>query len=163
MALTLLHCEQIPLSTAYTCLCYYSFSLPSFPPSSWMDGSMSKVDPDDVENDTGQFWRTLYKLEKGFQESPNPLKMAQKVRVALQIQQITRSPFHLIIMSPLAWVEDIFYTTFARLNSISTICTSKQFLNKCFNPLYLHNNAWIRMLNAKAGNTMFLLCNQNPA
>ena len=53
---------------------------PSLPLSSWMDGPMSHVDPDDVENDAGQFWRTLYKLEKGFQESPNPLKMAQKVR-----------------------------------------------------------------------------------
>ena len=50
------------------------------PPSSWMDGPMAQVDPDEVENDAGQFWRTLYKLEKGFQESPNPLKMAQKVR-----------------------------------------------------------------------------------
>ena len=49
-------------------------------PSSWMDGSMSAVDPDDVENDTGQFWRTLYKLEKNLSDKPNPLKMASKVR-----------------------------------------------------------------------------------
>ncbi len=49
-----------------------------------MDGSMSGVDPDQVENETGIFWRTLYKLEKGFQDNPNPLKMAKKVRSLLQ-------------------------------------------------------------------------------
>ena len=49
-------------------------------PSNWMDGPMENVDPDAVENETGIFWRTLYKLEKSFQESPNPLKMAQKVK-----------------------------------------------------------------------------------
>lgn len=46
----------------------------------WMDGPMSGVDPDQVENDTGTFWRGLYKLEKVFNETPNPLKMAQKVK-----------------------------------------------------------------------------------
>lgn len=40
---------------------------------------MSDVDPDQVENDAGVFWRTLYKLEKNFGDSPNPLMMAQKV------------------------------------------------------------------------------------
>lgn len=44
-----------------------------------MDGPMSGVDPDVVENDTGTFWRTLYKLEKTFVDDENPLKMAQKV------------------------------------------------------------------------------------
>ena len=47
----------------------------------WMDGPMSGVDPDQVENDTGTFWRGLYKLEKVFNETPNPLKMAQKVQL----------------------------------------------------------------------------------
>ena len=46
-----------------------------------MDGPMSGVDPDQVENDTGTFWRGLYKLEKVFNETPNPLKMAQKVQL----------------------------------------------------------------------------------
>ena len=45
-----------------------------------MDGPMSGVNPDDVENDVGNFWRTLYKMEKNFSENPNPLKMASKVR-----------------------------------------------------------------------------------
>ena len=44
-----------------------------------MTGSMSGVDPDQVEADTGMFWRTLYKLEKNFSDTPEPLKMAQKV------------------------------------------------------------------------------------
>ena len=44
-----------------------------------MDGPMNGIDPDVVENDVGAIWRGLYKLEKGFSESPNPLKMAQKV------------------------------------------------------------------------------------
>ncbi len=40
---------------------------------------MGDIDPDNVENDAGNFWRNLYKLEKTFAESDNPLKMAQKV------------------------------------------------------------------------------------
>ena len=48
--------------------------------STWMDGPMSGVDPDVVENDIGVVWRTLYKLEKGFSENPSALKMAQKVK-----------------------------------------------------------------------------------
>ena len=49
-----------------------------------MDGPMSGVNPDDVENDVGNFWRTLYKMEKNFSENPNPLKMASKVRSGLR-------------------------------------------------------------------------------
>ena len=44
-----------------------------------MTGPMSGVDPDEVENDAGMYWRTFYKLEKSFANQPNPLKMAQKV------------------------------------------------------------------------------------
>lgn len=50
---------------------------------SWMTGPMSGVDPDQVENDAGMFWRTFYKLEKNFGESPNPLKMAKKVETTV--------------------------------------------------------------------------------
>ncbi|CAI8004188.1 Dynein heavy chain 7, axonemal [Geodia barretti] len=46
----------------------------------WMDGPMSGVDPDQVENDVGSMWRTLYKMEKSLSEYPNPLKMAQKTK-----------------------------------------------------------------------------------
>jgi dynein heavy chain len=46
----------------------------------WMEGPMNGVDPDQVENDTGGIWRTLYKLEKSFSDVPNPLKMATKIK-----------------------------------------------------------------------------------
>ena len=42
---------------------------------------MSGVDPDEVENDAGSIWRALYKLEKQFAETPNPLQMAKKVHL----------------------------------------------------------------------------------
>ena len=42
---------------------------------------MSAVDPDQVENDVGSMWRTLYKMGKSFSEYPSPLKMAQKVYI----------------------------------------------------------------------------------
>lgn len=56
-----------------------------------MDGPMSGVDPDQVENDVGAMWRTLYKMEKSFSECPNPLKMAQKVQSDSFVWQITTS------------------------------------------------------------------------
>lgn len=40
---------------------------------------MGAVDPDQVENDAGNVWRNLYKLEKMFSDSPNPQKMAHTV------------------------------------------------------------------------------------
>lgn len=52
-----------------------------------MDGPMSGVDPDQVENEAGVFWRTLYKLEKGFQENPKPLKMAQQVNYSTALDR----------------------------------------------------------------------------
>ena len=41
---------------------------------------MSGVNPDQVENDVETFRRTLFKLEKSFSDTPNPLKMASKVQ-----------------------------------------------------------------------------------
>ena len=46
----------------------------------WNDGPMSGVDPDVVEQEVGNFWRNLYKLEKGFAENPAPKKIAAKVK-----------------------------------------------------------------------------------
>ena len=40
---------------------------------------MSGVNPDQVENDVEGFRRTLFKLEKTFSDTPNPLTMASKV------------------------------------------------------------------------------------
>lgn len=44
-----------------------------------MDGPMGGVDPDIVEQDVGNFWRNLYKLEKGFNDVPAPKKICSKV------------------------------------------------------------------------------------
>ena len=45
----------------------------------WMFGPMGAVDPDQVDNDAGNVWRNLYKLEKTFGDDPNPQKMAKFV------------------------------------------------------------------------------------
>ena len=47
----------------------------------WMDGPMEKVNPDNVEQEVGNFWRGLYKLEKNFDSVPLPKRIAQKVHV----------------------------------------------------------------------------------
>ena len=49
----------------------------------WMDGPMEKVNPDNVEQEVGNFWRGLYKLEKNFDSVPLPKRIAQKVHVLL--------------------------------------------------------------------------------
>ena len=46
----------------------------------WMEGPMSGVDPDEVDQEVGNFWRGLYKLEKGFDNVPSAKKIAGKVR-----------------------------------------------------------------------------------
>nr|XP_012632402.1 dynein heavy chain 7, axonemal isoform X3 [Microcebus murinus] len=46
----------------------------------WTEGPYHKVNPDQVETDVGNYWRTLYKLEKTFHDSPNALAMTKKVR-----------------------------------------------------------------------------------
>ena len=44
-----------------------------------MEGPMTGVDPDDVEQEVGNFWRGLYKLEKAFDTVPAAKKIAGKV------------------------------------------------------------------------------------
>eukprot|EP00058_Branchiostoma_floridae_P012957 XP_002598445.1 hypothetical protein BRAFLDRAFT_83261 [Branchiostoma floridae] len=46
----------------------------------WMEGPFQGCNPDQVENDVGNYWRNLYKLEKGFDDIPNAQKMASKVK-----------------------------------------------------------------------------------
>ncbi|KAF5402027.1 Dynein axonemal heavy chain 7 [Paragonimus heterotremus] len=46
----------------------------------WMDGPMDKVDPEQVEVEVSNQYRTLYKLEKSFDTLPAPRKIAAKVR-----------------------------------------------------------------------------------
>ena len=52
-----------------------------------MEGPLGVVDPDYVEQETGNFWRSLYKSEKQFNEVPAAQKIAQKVftKVYLEI------------------------------------------------------------------------------
>ncbi|XP_076449948.1 dynein axonemal heavy chain 7-like [Babylonia areolata] len=50
----------------------------------WMDGPMINIDPDTVDQDVGNFWRGMYKLEKGFEHVPAPKKIAQKVKVKVE-------------------------------------------------------------------------------
>lgn len=40
---------------------------------------MKNVDPDQCDQDVGNIWRNLYKLEKGFEAVPLAKKIANKV------------------------------------------------------------------------------------
>ncbi|XP_030830748.1 dynein heavy chain 7, axonemal isoform X1 [Strongylocentrotus purpuratus] len=46
----------------------------------WMEGAFSDVDPEKVDEDIGNYWRTLYKLEKQFSDVPTAKKIAEKVK-----------------------------------------------------------------------------------
>jgi dynein heavy chain len=46
----------------------------------WTEGPMSKVNPDQVDQDVNNYWRQLYKLERQFQNQPVARKMAAKLR-----------------------------------------------------------------------------------
>ncbi|XP_064598423.1 dynein axonemal heavy chain 7-like [Liolophura sinensis] len=46
----------------------------------WMDGSMVGVDPDVIDAEVGNYWRSLYKLQKGFDNVPAAKKICQKVK-----------------------------------------------------------------------------------
>uniref|UniRef100_A0A3B5AG71 Dynein axonemal heavy chain 7 n=1 Tax=Stegastes partitus TaxID=144197 RepID=A0A3B5AG71_9TELE len=50
----------------------------------WLHGPLSGVNPDKVEGDAGNYWRTLYKLEKGFSEVPNALNIATTVKAKVE-------------------------------------------------------------------------------
>ncbi|XP_074662516.1 dynein axonemal heavy chain 7-like [Tubulanus polymorphus] len=50
----------------------------------WMDGPMTGVDPDNVEQEIGNLWRGLYKLEKGFENMPAAKRIAQRVKAKVE-------------------------------------------------------------------------------
>ncbi|CAF3434426.1 unnamed protein product [Rotaria sp. Silwood1] len=47
----------------------------------WTDGPRDKVQPDQVEQDVGNYERQLFKLERQFNNNPQPRKMANRLRV----------------------------------------------------------------------------------
>ncbi|XP_053554548.1 dynein axonemal heavy chain 7 [Bombina bombina] len=50
----------------------------------WMEGPYSAVNPDLVEQDVGNYWRALYKLEKSFRDIPNPLSLTSKIKTKVE-------------------------------------------------------------------------------
>ncbi|XP_069555029.1 dynein axonemal heavy chain 7 [Brachyistius frenatus] len=50
----------------------------------WLHGPISGVNPDKVEGDVGNYWRTIYKLEKGFSEVPSALSVATTVKAMVE-------------------------------------------------------------------------------
>jgi len=50
----------------------------------WMEGPLGVVDPDYVEQETGNFWRSLYKSEKQFNQVPTAQKIAKKVKAKVE-------------------------------------------------------------------------------
>lgn len=46
-----------------------------------MEGPWGSIDPDKVESEVGNYWRSLYKLEKQLNESPLSQKIAIKVKI----------------------------------------------------------------------------------
>ncbi|XP_056144845.1 dynein axonemal heavy chain 7 [Lampris incognitus] len=50
----------------------------------WVHGPISGVSPDKVEGDVGNYWRALYKLEKGFSDTPKALDIATKIKAEVE-------------------------------------------------------------------------------
>ena len=50
----------------------------------WVNGDMSKVDPDDVEDAVGNAWRGLYKMEKEFADNPIAKNIASKTKESVE-------------------------------------------------------------------------------
>ena len=46
----------------------------------WLDGAFDQVNPEVVENESGSYWRSLYKLEKTFSDIAAPRIMAASVK-----------------------------------------------------------------------------------
>lgn len=45
----------------------------------WLEGPLGSADPDFIEQEVGNVWRSFYKLEKQFKDTPLAQKIAAKV------------------------------------------------------------------------------------
>lgn len=50
----------------------------------WVTGPLAAVNPDKVDADVGNYIRSLYKLEKSFQDSPKALQIATSVKAEVE-------------------------------------------------------------------------------
>uniref|UniRef100_A0AAY4BTU9 EF-hand domain-containing protein n=1 Tax=Denticeps clupeoides TaxID=299321 RepID=A0AAY4BTU9_9TELE len=50
----------------------------------WLNEPLASVNPDKVEADVGNYWRALYKLEKGFQDVPSALHIVTHVKAEVE-------------------------------------------------------------------------------
>lgn len=50
----------------------------------WLNGPLTSINPDKVEGDISNYWRSLYKLEKSFQDSPMALQIATHVKAQVE-------------------------------------------------------------------------------
>ncbi|XP_039266483.2 dynein axonemal heavy chain 7-like isoform X2 [Styela clava] len=50
----------------------------------WMHGKFDLINPDEVEQEVGNVWRALYKLEKTFGENPNAKMIAVKTKTKVE-------------------------------------------------------------------------------
>lgn len=50
----------------------------------WLNGPLTSINPDKVVNDISNYWRSLYKLEKGFQDSPSALHLTIQVKAEVK-------------------------------------------------------------------------------
>ncbi|KAI5107507.1 dynein heavy chain 7, axonemal isoform X1 [Silurus meridionalis] len=50
----------------------------------WLNGPLTSINPDKVEANISNYWRSLYKLEKGFQDSPKALHIAVQVKAQVE-------------------------------------------------------------------------------
>ncbi|XP_052747260.1 dynein axonemal heavy chain 7 [Bicyclus anynana] len=52
--------------------------------NTWMTSKVGSFDPEDIEGDVSYFYKTVYKLEKSFQEVPATFQLAQAVRTKME-------------------------------------------------------------------------------
>ena len=74
-----------------------------------MDGPMGEVDPDTVEQEIGNIWRNLYKLEKGFENIPTAKKISSRVRTLLDAS-ISSTKISCPFPVSLTWSSEVNYS-----------------------------------------------------